>query len=210
MIRILLYDDQPQIRDGLTMLLESAEGFEVAGAFRNCSSVEEEVRALRPDVILMDIDMPVANGIEGVRRIRAVNGQVKILMLTVFEDNQHIFDALCRGANGYLLKRTPPAKLLEYIGEAQLGGAPMSPTVAAQVLKMFAKQYQGTPVEYKLSEREKEVLQLLVNGYTYKMIAAEMFIAMDTVRSHIRNIYEKLHVNSKSEAVAKAFKDKLL
>lgn len=131
-------------------------------------------------------------------------------MLTIFEDDKNVFESLMAGANGYVLKKTPPAKLLEHISEASTGGAPMTASIAAQVLKMFADLKEPAAVNYKLSDREKEVLQQLVNGRSYKMIAAEMFIAVDTVRSHIRKIYEKLHVNSKSEAVAKAFKDKII
>jgi DNA-binding NarL/FixJ family response regulator len=161
-------------------------------------------------VILMDIDMPGTNGIAGLKLIRSVNTDVKILMLTVFDDNKNVFEAIRSGANGYVLKKTPPAKLLEYIGEAASGGAPMTASVATQVLKMFSNMNNETGEDYNLSEREKQVLQLLVDGYSYKMIAGEMFIAIDTVRSHIKKIYEKLHVNSKSEAVAKAFKDKIV
>jgi DNA-binding NarL/FixJ family response regulator len=131
-------------------------------------------------------------------------------MLTVFDDNKNVFEALKSGASGYILKKTPPDKLLEYIKEASTGGAPMTASIATQVLQMFAQLNGQQNDQYNLSEREKQVLQLLVNGYSYKMIAAEMYIAIDTVRSHIKKIYEKLQVNSKSEAVAKAFKDKLL
>ena len=131
-------------------------------------------------------------------------------MLTVFDDNKNVFDAIRNGANGYVLKKTAPAKLLEYIQEAASGGAPMTASIATQVLKMFSQINPSQNEDYNLSDREKQVLQLLVDGYSYKMIASEMFISIDTVRSHIKKIYEKLHVNSKSEAVAKAFKDKLL
>lgn len=210
MIRIVLYEDNPQLREGLTMLLNGSEGFEVLAAYKNCSNVVQEVEALRPDIILMDIDMPGISGIEGLKLIRQKNSSVKVLMLTVFDDNKNVFEALRNGANGYLLKKTPPAKLLEYIQEAHTGGAPMSSSIATQVLRMFSEAHTPVSSDYHLSEREKEVLQLLVNGYSYKMIASEMYIAIDTVRSHIKKIYEKLHVNSKSEAVAKAFKDKLV
>lgn len=210
MINVILYEDNPQLREGLAMLLNGSEGFEVIGAFKNCNNVVSEVEALKPDVILMDIDMPGTNGIEGLKLIRQMNTEVKILMLTVFDDNKNVFDAVRNGANGYLLKKTPPAKLLEYIQEAHTGGAPMSSSIATQVLKMFSQVHSGVNSDYHLSEREKQVLQWLVNGYSYKMIAAEMFISIDTVRSHIKKIYEKLHVNSKSEAVAKAFKDKIV
>ncbi|BFG71128.1 MAG: response regulator transcription factor [Sediminibacterium sp. Gen4] len=210
MTKLLIYEDNPQLREGLTMLINGSDGFEVLSAFKNCNNVEDEVRAFKPDVILMDIDMPGTNGIEGLKRIREIDTDVKILMLTVFDDNKNVFDAISNGANGYVLKKTPPARLLEYIQEAQTGGAPMTSSIATQVLRMFSSLNNEKGEDYDLSEREKQVLQLLVNGYSYKMIASEMFIAIDTVRSHIKKIYEKLHVNSKSEAVAKAFRNKIV
>jgi len=210
MIKLLIYEDNPQLREGLTMLINGSDGFEVLSAFKNCNHVEDEVRAFKPDVILMDIDMPGTNGIEGLKKIREIDTDVKILMLTVFDDNKNVFDAISNGANGYVLKKTPPARLLEYIQEAQTGGAPMTSSIATQVLKMFSSLNNEKGEDYDLSDREKQVLQLLVNGYSYKMIASEMFIAIDTVRSHIKKIYEKLHVNSKSEAVAKAFRNKIV
>ena len=192
------------------MLVNGSDGFSVLASYKNCNNVAEEVEKWSPDVILMDINMPGTDGLEGLKKIREVNAEVKVLMLTVFDDNKNVFEALRNGANGYLLKKTPPAKLLEYIQDATLGGAPMTSSIATQVLKMFQVIPQTKNQDYCLSERETEVLQLLVDGYSYKMIASELFIAIDTVRSHIKKIYEKLHVNSKSEAVAKAFKDKLL
>jgi len=210
MIKILIYEDNPQLREGLTMLINGSDGFDVLASYPNCNNVVDEVQAFKPDVVLMDIDMPGVNGIEGLKKIREVNTDVKILILKVFDDNKNIFQAISHGANGYILKKTPPARLLEYIAEAQTGGAPMTASVATQVLKMFSSMNNEKGEDYNLSEREKHVLQLLVDGYSYKMIASEMFISIDTVRSHIKKIYEKLHVNSKSEAVAKAFKDKIV
>lgn len=211
MINVLIYEDNPQLREGLYMLLSGSNDFTVVGAFDTPANIVSHDKELNPDIILMDIDMPDVNGIEGLSLIRESNEKVKVLMLTVFDDNRNVFEALKGGANGYILKKTPPSKLIEYLHDANSGGAPMSSSVASQVLSMFAAFHSPQPDEedYKLSERETEVLQLLVNGYSYKMISSEMFIAIDTVRSHIKKIYEKLHVNSKSEAVAKAFKGKL-
>ena len=210
MIKILIYEDNPQLREGLTMLINGTTGFEVLAGFKNCNNVAAEVEAFRPDVVLMDIDMPGTNGLQGLQLIREKNTDVKVLMLTVFDDNKNVFEALKQGANGYVLKKTPPAKLLEYIQDVESGGAPMTSSIATQVLKMFLEIEIPASQDYNLSEREKTVLQFLVNGYSYKMIAAEMFIAIDTVRSHIKKIYEKLQVNSKSEAVAKAFKNRIV
>lgn len=210
MIKILIYEDNPQLREGLTMLINGTMGFEVLASFKNCNNVVDEVEAFKPDVVLMDIDMPGTNGLQGLKLIRHHNTDVKVLMLTVFDDNKNVFEALKSGANGYLLKKTPPAKILEYIQDVQSGGAPMTSSIASQVLKMFSEIPTPQNEDYNLSEREKNVLQLLVNGYSYKMIAAELFIAIDTVRSHIKKIYEKLQVNSKSEAVAKAFKNRIV
>lgn len=186
MIKVLLYEDNPQLREGLTMLISGSDGFEVVAAFKNCNNVVDEVKAYKPDVILMDIDMPGINGIEGLKRLREYNSQVKVLMLTVFDDNKNVFQAISNGANGYILKKTPPGKLLEYISEAQSGGAPMTASIGTQVLKMFSSMNNEKGEDYNLSDREKQVLQLLVEGYSYKMIAGEMFISIDTVRSHIK------------------------
>jgi len=210
MIKVLIYEDNPQLREGLTMLIDGSEGFRVLASFKNCNNVVDEVAAFKPDVVLMDIDMPGTNGVDGLKLIRESNADVKVLMLTVFDDNKNVFESIRSGANGYILKKTAPARLLEYIAEAASGGAPMTASIATQVLKMFSTMNNEKGEDYNLSDREKQVLQFLVNGYSYKMIAAEMIIAIDTVRSHIKKIYDKLHVNSKSEAVAKAFKDKII
>jgi len=210
MIKVLIYEDNVQLRDTLSILLNGTEGYDLVGAFTNCSDIIADVEVLKPDVILMDINMPEMDGIEGLKKLRTKNNDVKVLMLTVFDDNKNVFESIRNGANGYILKKTPPAKLLEYINEAQTGGAPMTSSIATQVLKMFSAQNHTNNEDFNLSEREKAVLQLLVNGYSYKLIAAELIIAIDTVRSHIKKIYDKLHVNSKSEAVAKAIKSKVV
>lgn len=209
MITVALFEDNPQLREGLSMLIGATDGYKVVGAFKDCTNVINDLKQSKPDVILLDIDMPGMSGIEALKIIRQHFADIKVLMLTVFDDNKNIFEALKNGANGYILKKTQPAKLIEYINDAYQGGAPMTSSVATQVLNMFSKLDNYTSTEYNLSDREKQVLQFLVNGYSYKMIAAEMFIAIDTVRSHIKKIYEKLHVNSKSEAVATAFRHKL-
>jgi DNA-binding NarL/FixJ family response regulator len=168
MVKVMIYEDNPQLREGLTMLIDGSEGFSVVAAYKNCENIVAEVEAWKPDVILMDIDMPVANGIQGLKLIRNVDQNVKILMLTVFDDNQNVFEAIRNGASGYILKKTPPSKLLEYIQEAASGGAPMTASIAAQVLKMFSQvSIEKKSEDYNLSEREKQVLQLLVDGYSY-------------------------------------------
>lgn len=209
MTKVLIYEDNTQLREGLSILVNGTSGFEVAAAFKNCDNVKEELEAFSPDVILMDIDMPGTDGIEGLKIIRKYNKDVKVLMLTVFDDNNRIFEALIYGANGYLLKKTLPSKLLDAIQEANDGGSPMTPAIAAQVLKMFAQLHKPAANHYNLSSREQEVLQLLVNGFSYKMIASELNISIDTVRGHIKSIYEKMQVNSKTEAVAKVYKNKI-
>jgi DNA-binding NarL/FixJ family response regulator len=214
MIKVVLYEDNNQLREGLTMLIQGSEGFNVVNAYRNCNHVEEDIRQDQPDIILMDIDMPGVGGIEGLKLIRKTNASCKVLMLTVFDDRQNIFEAIRAGADGYLLKKTAPAKLLEHLKDVYEGGSPMTASIARQVIEMFNQYHESGEnkkgEEYNLTPREKEVLQLMVKGYTYKMAASALYISVETIRSHIKNIYEKLHVNSKSEAVAKAFNDKLL
>lgn len=209
-IRIVIYEDNPDLRDGLSVLLRGTGGFELVGAFPNCQNVDAEISVLMPDIVLMDIDMPIANGIQGLKIIKEKFPQVNVLMLTVFEDNEHIFDAICSGAVGYMLKRTPPAKLLEAIQDANNGGAPMTSTIARKVLQMLPPQKRILDTAHNLTDREREILNLLVKGNSYKMIADQCFISMDTVRSHIKKIYEKLHVHSQTEAVAKAIHNQIV
>jgi len=210
MIKICIYEDNKQLRDSLALLIESSGDFKLQGAFGNCMNVVDDYRKNKPDVILMDIDMPGKTGIKGLIELRAAGiVDVKVLMLTVFDDNDNVFEAVKNGANGYLLKKTAPPHILEYLVEAYEGGAPMSSSIATQVLKMFSEVYRQKNDSYNLSDREREVLKSLVKGYSYKMIAEELFISIDTVRSHIKKIYEKMHVNSKTEAVALAFRNNI-
>lgn len=164
-----------------------------------------------PDVVLMDIDMPGMNGIEGVKQIRSVSKEIHIIMLTVFDDNQRVFESVCAGVTGYLLKRTPDEKIIEAIRDVQTGGAPMTSRIARQVLQLFSgQQHNETPIDYQLTRRETEALSWLVKGYSYKMIAENMEVSIDTVRAHIKKNYEKLRVHSMNEPVAKAIKQRIV
>jgi DNA-binding NarL/FixJ family response regulator len=209
-IRVIIYEDNQDLRDGLSVLLGNAESIELVGAFANCEKVRAQVESLRPHAVLMDIDMPVVNGMAGLKTIRQHFPEVNVLMLTVFEQNEYVFEALCAGAVGYLLKKTPPDRLIEAIAEAQSGGAPMTSNIARKVLQMFSQPAVPEDNPHHLTDREKEVLALLVKGNSYKMIAAASNISLDTVRSHIKKIYEKLHVHSQTEAVAKAIRQRLV
>jgi DNA-binding NarL/FixJ family response regulator len=206
----LIFEDNEDFIDSMNELIRNAADMELCAVYINCKDAVRHVQYFKPDVILMDIDMPVENGLEGLRNIRTAGLEVNILMLTVFDDNDRVFQAVCNGATGYVLKRTPPEKILEYIREAHNGGAPMTPSIAKQVLKLFSKPFQKSTELQKLTPREHDVLSLLVRGYSYKMAAGEMGVGIETLRYHIKNIYTKLHVNSKSEAVAKAIQNKIV
>jgi DNA-binding NarL/FixJ family response regulator len=185
---------------------------ELAGSFINCNDCDVHIQALQPDVVLMDIEMPQTNGLDGIRSIRKINSEVKIIVLTVFEDNQNVFDAICAGANGYLLKKSSPQQIVEAIYDVLSGGAPMTSSIANKVLKLLADSNLSAQQkqDYGLTKREKEILHSLVNGNSYKMIAAEQDITMDTVKSHLKKIYQKLQVHSQTEAVAKAIKNRIV
>ena len=210
-LKIAVYDDSPQRRDSLQLLLESDPSFEFIGAFNDCSDVLFNTASNVPDVILMDIDMPHVNGIEGVRKIRTQFPDIKILMQTVFEDNDKIFEAICAGANGYILKQEGPDKLITAIEEVYKGGAPMTPTVASKVLGLVSRN--STPAiknTFSLTNRETEILRFLVQGYSYKMIAAECNISYPTVNTHVTKIYSKLQVHSVAAAVSVALRKGLV
>lgn len=207
-VHVIIYEDNNFLRESLSSLITKAEGFELCGAYENCNEVEAQVDVLKPNVILMDIEMAGVNGIEGLKIIRKKFPDVNVLMLTVFEDNDRVFEAICAGATGYLLKKTPPAKILDAIRDVVDGGAPMTSSIARKVLQLFPKQPARSEEIDKLTHREQQVLQLLVNGYSYKMIAAELQVTLETVRTYIKRMYEKLRVHSVTEAISKAFPDR--
>lgn len=206
---LLIFEDNNQLRQSLQILFNDGGLFCVRGAFENCLTAEEEVLRYQPDLVVMDIDMPGRTGAEALRAVKNLRPETRIVMYTVFEDDERIFECLCSGANGYLLKHTPPAKLLSALQEAMEGGSPMSPQVAARVFRYFRDQGQQADA-YNLSAREKEILQYLIKGCSYKMIASQCFISLDTVKKHLQNIYTKLHVSCGTEAVAKALKERLV
>lgn len=209
-IRVLIFEDNLSLRNSLYQLVNGSEGFTCVGAFENCSQLLKNVTDTNPDVVLMDIQMPGINGIEAVKILHEQYPHLKIMMQTIFEDREKIFQSIYAGASGYILKNTSPSRFLEFIKETHEGGAPMSPTVAAKVLQMITQTEPPGVQEFDLSDREKEVLSFLVKGMSYKLIGETCFISIDTVRAHIRNIYEKLHVHSKAEAVATAIKSKIV
>ena len=210
-IRVTIFEDNKSLRFGLYQLINGSEGFTCAGAFEDCLNLLRDIEDTKPNVVLMDIQMPGINGIEGVTLLREKYPDLKILMQTIFEDTEKIFQSILAGASGYILKTTSPSRFLEYIKETYEGGAPMSPSVATKVLKIVASQSPHPKTDsFNLSKREKEVLSCLVKGMSYKLIANACFISIDTVRGHIRNIYEKLHVHSKGEAVATAIKSNIV
>jgi len=204
--KILVYDDNRGRREALQLLIESSGDLEFVGARENCNNVEADILQLKPDVVLMDIDMPGTNGIEGLKRIRTLAPQVFIIMQTVFEDDEKIFTAIHAGAHGYFLKKTKPDKLIEGIRDVLEGGAPMTSSVARKVLHMFTQQASDKRVnQFNLTDRELEILSMLGKGMSYKMIADAVCITFHTVNSHLKKIYEKLHVHSATEAVSKVF-----
>ncbi len=207
-LSVLLYEDNDLLRESIGSMMQLDEHYLVAGSFSNVLSAEKQVNEIKPDVILMDIDMPGRSGIEAVKRIRASGEQIPILMLTVFDDTQHVFDAICAGASGYLLKKHLSAKLFDAVDEVLHGGAPMSPSIAHMVIASMQKPAHANP--YQLTPREKEILSSLAKGNSYKMMAVEYAVTIDTIRAHIKKIYEKLHVHSQTEAVSKAFKERLV
>ena len=209
-IRILIYDDNEALRSSMTALIEEEDDFELLAAMPNAETVETDLQVFNPQVVLMDIDMPTVNGVEAVARIRKVNDSLPVIMLTVFDDNENIFNAICAGASGYILKRYAMEEIAPAIRDVLSGGAPMTGSVARKVLSMVPVARTPEQENLNLTPRETAILQHLVNGYSYKMIASEGKISIDTVRFHIKKIYDKLHVHSATEAVSRAIRDRLV
>jgi DNA-binding NarL/FixJ family response regulator len=223
MVRVALVEDNDTIRLGLAALIDGTPGFQCVGAWPSCEEMLPELKEVRPGVLLMDIGLPGMSGIEGVRRAKALLPDLNILILTVYDENDLVFEALCAGACGYLVKKTPPARLLEAIQEAHGGGSPMSSHIARKVVNLLRQTTAGPTAspadgyvespkgeEALLTARERDILNGLAEGNSYQALARSLNISTDTVRFHIRNIYRKLHVHSQSEAVAKALRRRII
>lgn len=203
-IKVIVFEDQPDLRDSLISLLEDCEDIECCGAWENCSDAEHIVGVYQPAIVLMDIDMPVMNGIEGTKILSNKFPGLLVIMLTVFDDDENIFNAICAGASGYILKKSAPEKIIQSIREALSGGAPITAAVAKRMLQFFPKKAVEEDTDLNnLTQREKQILGFLAEGQSYKLIANGLGISIDTVRSHIKKIYEKLHVNSATAAVSR-------
>jgi len=210
LIPVAIVEDHTDLRNSLKLILNTSPGFTVVGCYDRCETLLEELEDTVPQVILMDIGLPGMSGIEGVRQVKKVLLETHILMLTIYEDDAQVFQAVCAGADGYLLKKSSPIDILQAINDVVEGGVPMTPSIAQKVIKMFRNFAPKTEQCEGLTSREYDVLKALVDGLDYKQIAQRYFISLDTVRNHIRHIYEKLQVHSKSEAVAKALRQHLV
>jgi len=210
MILVSIVEDVGEVRDGLATLIEGADDCSCVGLYRSVEDILEDIGTNRPDVVLMDIGLPGMSGVDGVRILKSHYPELRVLMLTVYDNNDRVFDAICAGADGYLLKTTPPAQLLVALRDIASGGAPMSPTISRRVLEMFQRSHGKSSDDFDLSSREREILHHLVEGNSYKLIAGKLSISSHTVNFHLKNIYKKLHVNSKTGAVAVALRNKIL
>jgi DNA-binding NarL/FixJ family response regulator len=208
---VVIFEDNRHLREALELLLDNAPGYSCAGAYPECDNLIPDIKAVNCDVILMDIEMPGMNGIEATKIIKKNFPGIPILIQTAFLDDNYIFDAICAGASGYILKSTSPEGYIKAIEEVRLGGSPISPGIAKKVLDLFRTKMQpATNNDYNLTAQEKKILQLLVDGKSYKQISAELYITIQTSKTHIKNIYAKLHVHSGTEAVVKALRDKIV
>lgn len=207
---IIIFEDDDQLRNSLVVLISNSsnDDYTVAGNYADATNAATIIRRDKPDVVIMDINMPGKTGIQAVLEIKEARPQTLIIMYTMFEDDENLFGSLCAGANGYILKRTSPFKLYEAIKDVLEGGAPMSPVIARRVLQSFEIKSSGR--QYDLTAREKEILQLLTKGHSIKIIASELKISFDTVRTHLKNIYHKLHVNCGKEAIAKVLRERII
>jgi DNA-binding NarL/FixJ family response regulator len=210
-IRVAIFEDNKHLRESLFYLVNGTTGFTCTGAFHDCTDLLFKLKQCEPDVILMDIEMPGISGIDAVKIVKMENPSIQILMQTIFHDDENIFNSICAGASGYILKTTSPAGYIEAIQDVYNGGSPMSSSIARRVLTLFQKNI--TPAannNYALTPKEKDILQQMVQGKSFKMIAAATGITYETVRTHMKNIYLKLHVNSNTEAVSKALREKIV
>jgi DNA-binding NarL/FixJ family response regulator len=215
LIRVAVFEDNSHLRDALQILIDSSSDYTCAGVYSSCKNMIPLLEANPCDIILMDIEMPGMNGIEATGLIKETFPAIQVLIQTVFFEDEYIFNAICAGAAGYILKSTTPEGYLRALDNVQAGGSPMTPGIARRVLELFKDNFQSKnpvskTVDYKLSSQEKRVLELLVGGGSYKMIAAEMGLAHDTIKSHITKVYAKLQVHSGTEAVARAIRDRLV
>ena len=209
-IKAAIIEDRSDIREGLAVLINGTEGYRCVHAFRSMEQALESVSRDLPHVALVDIGLPGMSGIEGIRILRGRYPDLAMLMLTVYDDDDRIFDALCAGACGYLLKNTPPARLLNSLDEAVMGGSPMSPEIARRVVALFREIRPPDKADYELTPHETRILKMLVDGHNYKTAAKELAVSVNTISFHMRHIYEKLQVHSKSEAVSKALRHRLI
>lgn len=204
MISVSIYEDNHALRETLETIINTTEGLSLCGSHSNCMTIRENIEIDKPDVILMDIDMPGKSGIEGLIEVKTTHPEIEVIMNTVYEDDDNVYNALCFGATGYILKKSPLALLISSIKDVMTGGAPMSPSIARKVLGHFNKKDTYSSMK-TLSPRELEILQFLANGYSYKMVGDLIGISLDTVRSHVKKIYKKLHVNSITGAIHKTY-----
>ena len=209
-IRTTIIEDQKDLREALSPLINFTPGFACTGAYRSMEEAIARIKHDVPDVVLSDIGLPGMNGIDGIRILKEHHPQLVILMLSVYDDDERIFDALCAVASGYLLKHTPPLKLLDSLKEAVTGGAPMSPEIAMKVIKLFRDIRPPERVDYELTPHETRLLKLIVEGHNYTTAAEELGVKFSTIKFHMQNIYDKLQVHSKSEAVSKALRDRII
>ena len=207
-IRVAIFEDNTLVREGMQAILNGTPGYTCCGAYPDANYVGQKIRSCNPDVVMMDIEMPGTTGIEATNTLHEDFPGIKVLIQTVFNDSDKIFNALCAGASGYILKNEPPAKQIEAIHEVFNGGAPMSPSIAKKIMQFFLKKnvilVSPDTTDYQLSEREKEILSLMTQGHNYRSIADKSFISYETVRTHVKRIYKKLHVASRAEAILKA------